>query len=328
MNRTWTSAELLSLYGSMLRMRRFEETASQKYKNGDIPGFVHLYIGEEAVAAGILAQLGPQDVVTSTHRGHGHALGKGVSSREAMAELFGRQGGCSGGRGGSMHMYKKSAGFLGTNGMVGGGIGLATGAGFALKNQQKDAVAVCFFGDGASNMGILYESLNLAALYRLPVIYVCENNLYATCVANEDVAANPNVASRAQAFNMPGMQVDGNDVQTVYEAFAQALARAKRGEGPTLLEARTYRHHGHHEGDQLYGTYRTREEVDTYVALRDPLKNFRQKLLLVYGVSGDELSAIEEAIEAEILDAVEFAAQSPLPDIKTLGRFIFQEAAL
>jgi len=321
----WDTEKLLELYEGMVRLRVFEKEAAEKYKTGEIPSFVHLYIGEEAVAVGVCANLTNDDIVTSTHRGHGHAVAKGISSKEAMAELYGRQGGCSGGRGGSMHMYKKSIGFLGTNGMVGGGIGLALGAAFYLKYNDKNNVAVGFFGDGASNMGIFYESLNLAAIYKLPVVYVCENNLYATGTPLRSIAANPDIASRAKAFNIPGIAVDGNDVMEVYEIFAAAAERAKKGEGPTLIEARTYRQHGHNEGEPLYGSYRTKEEVDTWVTLKDPIKNHEIKLKEVYGVAEETIQAVRDKILKEIDEAIDYSRKSPVPDPATVEHNLFKE---
>ena len=326
MGRLDTSEQnLLKLYGDMYRLRLFEDTAAEKYKSGEIPGFVHLYQGEEAVAVGVCAALKEEDVITSTHRGHGHAIAKGISTREALAELFGKQGGCNGGRGGSMHMYKISKGFLGTNGVVGGGIGLAVGAGLSAKLLKKGTVGVTFFGDGASNMGICYESFNIASYLKLPVIFVCENNKYATATPLEMVAANPEVATRASAFAMAGTAVDGNDVIAVYEAAAEARERAVSGNGPTLIECKTYRHGGHYLGDQLYGTYRTKEEVDTWTALKDPIKNFRILIKDVYGLDEDLIKETEKAVEKEIEDAIEYARSSPLPDPSTVENHLFSE---
>jgi len=316
---------LLKLYRDMCRLRFFEDMAAEKYKGGEVPGFVHLYHGEEAVAVGVCAALEKEDVVTSTHRGHGHAVAKGITTGEALAELFGRQGGSNGGRGGSMHMYKPSVGFLGTNGVVGGGIGLAVGAGLSAKLLQKGSVGVTFFGDGASNMGIFYESLNMAAYLKLPVIFVCENNLYATATPLKMVAANREIATRALAFNMPGIAVDGNDVIAVYEAAAEARERALNGLGPTLIECKTYRHGGHHLGDQLYGTYRTKEEVDTWIAAKDPVKNFKTILIEAYGIDEGEIEQAEADAQKEIAAAYEYAKASPLPDPETVGKYLFAE---
>jgi 2-oxoisovalerate dehydrogenase E1 component len=326
MGRIDTSPEnLLRLYSGMYRLRLFEDTAAEKYKSGKIPGFVHLYQGEEAVAVGVCSALKQQDIITSTHRGHGHAVAKGIPSKEAMAELYGKEDGCNGGRGGSMHMYKLSVGFLGTNGIVGGGIGLAVGAGLSARLLKKDAVGVTFFGDGASNMGIFYESLNMASYLKLPVIFVCENNKYATATPLAMVAANPEVASRASIFAMKGVTVDGNDVIAVYEATAEARDRAISGQGPTLIECKTYRHGGHYLGDQLYGTYRTKEEVDTWIELKDPIKNFRTLLKDVYGIEEKAITDAESIIIKEIEEACEFAENSPRPELSSVGKHLFEE---
>ena len=316
---------LLKLYSDMCRLRLFEDITAEKYKSGEIPGFVHLYQGEEAVAVGVCAALKEADVVTSTHRGHGHAVAKGIPVREALAELFGKQGGCNGGRGGSMHMYKPSVGFLGTNGVVGGGIGLAVGAGLSAKLLNKGTVGVTFFGDGASNMGICYESLNMASYLKLPVIFVCENNKYATATPVEMVAANPEIASRAAAFAMRGVVVDGNDVIAVYEAAAEARERAVNGQGPTFIECKTYRHGGHYLGDQLYGTYRTKEEVDTWIAIKDPIKNFKTILKEVYEIDEKLIEEAESTVKKEMDEAYEYAKESPLPDPSTVEKYLFAE---
>lgn len=320
-----TPENLLKLYRGMYRLRCFEDMAAEKYKAGEIPGFVHLYQGEEAIAVGVCAALTKEDVVTSTHRGHGHALAKGITSGEALAELFGKQGGSNGGRGGSMHMYKPSIGFLGTNGVVGGGIGLAVGAGLSAKLLNKDAVGVTFFGDGASNMGVCYESFNMASYLKLPVIFVCENNLFATATPIKLVAANPEISTRAASFNMPGVAVDGNDVLAVYEAAAEARERAVSGFGPTLIECKTYRHGGHHLGDQLYGTYRTKQEVDTWITVKDPIKNFKAILMQAYAIDEKEIEQAEEYARHEIAEAYEFAKNSPLPDPDTVNQYLFAE---
>jgi TPP-dependent pyruvate/acetoin dehydrogenase alpha subunit len=318
-----TPENLLALYESMVRIRVFEDVAMERYKQGDIPGFMHLYQGEEAVAAGVCAVLSDGDVVTSTHRGHGHAVAKGIPARECMAELAGKEGGCSRGRGGSMHMYKKEVGFLGTNGLVGGGIGMAVGAALTIKIKRQPHVGVAFFGDGASNMGVFYESLNLASKMALPVLFVCENNQYATSTALADVAANPEIASRAAAFNMPGKLVDGNDVMAVYEAAAEAKERALAGCGPTLIECRTYRYGGHHIGDQMYGTYRVKEEVDTWHALRDPITNYKKRLTEVYGITEQQIADVDARVQKEIDEAVAYSIASPLPDPATVEDDLF-----
>ncbi len=315
---------LVGLYEEMLRIRVFEDSASVLYKSGEIPGFIHLCIGEEAVAAGVCANLRTEDVITSTHRGHGHVLAKGCRADRTMAELYGKRDGYCGGRGGSMHFYDMEHGLMGTNGMVGGGISLAVGAGLTFKTLKKDNVAVTFFGDGASNMGIFYESMNLAAIYNLPVVFVCENNLYATAMPISKSASNPEIASRASAFNIPGVSVDGNDVVAVYDVAEEAIARARDGKGPSLIEAKTYRTHGHNEGEPLYGTYRTQKEVEEWKA-RCPISNFKKRLLEEFQIKESELDRTDQKIKLEIEAAVAFARMSEFPDIADIEKHIFRE---
>ncbi|MBI2914725.1 MAG: pyruvate dehydrogenase (acetyl-transferring) E1 component subunit alpha [Firmicutes bacterium] len=303
---------LLDLYRRMLQIRRFEEAAADAYQRGFIPGFIHLYIGEEAVASGVSAHLRRDDVVFSTHRGHGHALAKGASAREVMAELWGRRTGCSHGKGGSMHLFAPEAGLLGTNGIVGPSITLAAGAGYTFKQLGTDRVGVAFFGDGAVSNSTFHEGINMVALWDLPVIFVCENNQYATQMPFSQATRNRDVAGRAAAYGLPGVSVDGNDVVSVYEAAGRAVRRARSGEGPTLIECRTYRTVGHHQGDP--GTdYRTREEVEEWKA-RCPIKRLSGDLLSQGWTTGEELSRVEEAVRIEIEDAVEFARKSPWPE--------------
>lgn len=320
-----TPENLLELYKTMYRIRSFEDAVVRNYQDGKTYGGHHTYQGEEAIASGACAALDASDVVFSTHRGHGHAIAKGVPLNELMAELFGRSTGCNGGRGGSMHIFKKDVGFMGTNGMVGGGIGTATGAAFAFKYNKKPNVAVTFFGDGASNMGIFYESMNLASNMNLPVIYICENNRYATATPFRKIAANTEVASRALIFRMNSISVDGNDVMAVYEAVAEARERAIAGEGPTLIEARTYRHYGHYIGDILHGVYRTKEEMESFKNARDPVCMFRICLTTAYGLEEAAVAAAEEAVRSEISAAQEFAENSPLPDPATVYDHLFAE---
>jgi len=302
----------LALYRKMLEIRRFEESAGENYQRGLIPGFIHLYIGEEAVATGVCAHLRPDDVVFSSHRGHGHALAKGVSAREAMAELWGRKTGCSHGRGGSMHLFAPEVGLLGSNGIVGAGIPLAAGAGYSFKLLRFDRVSVSFFGDGAVNNWSFHEGINLAAVWGLPVVFVCENNLYATQMSFAKATKEQDVYKRAANYGLPGVGVDGNDVLAVYEAAREAVRRARAGEGPTLIECKTYRTVGHYVGDPGTG-YRPKEEIEKWKA-RCPIERFRQKLLAEGWASAEELSQAEEQAQALIDDAVEFSRSSPWPD--------------
>ncbi|HEY3341923.1 MAG TPA: thiamine pyrophosphate-dependent dehydrogenase E1 component subunit alpha, partial [Anaerolineae bacterium] len=257
----------------------------------------------------------------STHRGHGHALAKGVTPRELMAELFGRATGCSHGRGGSMHLFKPEVGLMGTSGIVGPCILQAAGAGYTFKLLGSDRVGVAFFGDGASNNGAFHEGLNLASIWKLPTLFVCENNLYATEIALSSIAGNPHIAERAAAYGMPGVSVDGNDVQAVYEAACQAVSRARSGEGPTLLECRTYRTRAHSEGMRDAG-YRSAEEVEAWKA-RDPLKLAAERLQKDDGASDGELAAIDAEIKSIIDEAYDFARNSPYPDPATALQHVF-----
>ena len=315
------TALLLDLYRSMLHLREFELKVQELYRSGKLPGFVHLYVGEEAVASGVCAHLKSNDIVYSTHRGHGHALAKGVPAREVMAELYGKATGCSGGRGGSMHMYAPGYGFMGTNGIVGGGIPLATGAALSAQLRKSGQVAVTFFGDGAVNSGSFHESVNFGAVWNLPVVYVCENNMYATEMAFSRATKNTSVASRAAAYHLPGVEVDGNDVLAVFEASGEAIERARSGGGPTLLECKTYRYVGHHEGDP--GTdYRTREEVESW-RQRDPIKRFREDLLAAGAIVTGEFERIATETEEWLEDSVEFARISPEPEAGTVLDHVF-----
>ena len=267
----------LALYRTMVLIRRTEEQLVKFYAAGKVYGGVHTYIGEEAVATGVCAHLNDDDTVFSTHRGHGHALAKGVPPRELIAEVLGRATGCSGGRGGSMHLFKPEIGFMGSSGIVGPCITLAAGGGYSAMLLKTGGVSVAFFGDGATNNGAFHEGVNLATAWQLPVVFVCENNLYATEVALDKATRNPNIASRAAAYGLPGVAVDGNDVAAVYEAAGAAVARARAGGGPTLIECRTYRTRAHAEGMRDAG-YRTKEEVASWRE-RDPIALYRDMLL-------------------------------------------------
>lgn len=316
---------LLELYEGLMLLRRFESVARTACRAGETPGFLHLYIGEEATGVGVCAHLRRSDWVTSTHRGHGHALAKGADPRRVMAELFGKAEGLCGGRGGTMHLYDRSVGLFGTNGIVGAGIGHAVGIGLAARAQGGDDIAVAFFGDGASNHGAFHESLNFAAVQRAPAVFVCENNLYATATPLRTITLNPEIASRAAAYGMPGVAVDGNDVLAVWTAMRDAVDRARRGDGPTLIEAKTYRTVGHHEGDPVTGTYRTQEEVDAW-AKRDPVETFRARLLDEYRTATlQELKAIDDRIEAAVEEALEYARRSPEPDPATVRRHVYAD---
>jgi pyruvate dehydrogenase E1 component alpha subunit len=317
-------ALLREMYYRIRRIRRFEETAEELYKRGTVVGLLHLYIGEEAVAAGVCLALRDDDYITSTHRGHGHVLAKGGDSRCLLAELCGRVGGYCRGKGGSMHAADIGLGILGANGIVGGGFGIATGAALSAKKRGSGQVAVCFFGDGAANQGVFMEVLNMAAIWKLPVIYVCENNTFGqyTRYAEHTVNDQP-IGARAAAFGLPTAQVDGNDVVAVYEATAQAVARARAGEGPSFIEARTYRLRGHHMGDVGFARrYRTKEELDEYTR-REPVGRFRAWLIENRQLTEAEIEAVEAEIEAEMQDAIEYVNSSPVPDVSEITEHVY-----
>lgn len=315
----WDRPLLLGLYEKMVLLRQSELAAQMAYKKGEMPGFIHLYIGQEAVAVAVCAHLRDSDWITSTHRGHGHALAKGMSVRSLLAELYAKETGCCGGRGGSMHLYDPKRGVFGTNGIVGAGIPHAVGAAISAKTRGTDDIAVAFFGDGAINHGAFHESLNFAGARKAGVLFVCENNLYATATPFAKVTRNTEVASKASAYGINGVSVDGNDVLAVWEACAEAVASARRGDGPTLIEAKTYRTVGHHEGDPLVGTYRHQEELDLW-KLRCPILNFRRRLIEELSVATiEELDAIDAQVDAEVREALEFARKSPAPDPTTFA---------
>jgi 2-oxoisovalerate dehydrogenase E1 component len=313
--------QLLSLYREMVQIRRTEEQLARLYQQGLIPGACHTYIGQEAVAAGVCAHLRRDDVVFSTHRGHGHALAKGVPPRELIAELLGKATGCSRGRGGSMHLFSPEVGLMGTTGIVGPNILQATGAGYSFRLLASDRVSVGFFGDGAVNNGAFHEGVNLAAIWDLPVLFVCENNLYATEVAFDYATRNTDVAERARAYGIPGVAVDGNDVMAVFEAAGEAIKLARAGHGPTLIECRTYRTRPHAEGMRDAG-YRTPNEIEAWRE-RDPIAMLRSGLLERGLATEDELAGIDEAVAALVAEAVAFARESPFPDPGTATNFIF-----
>ena len=317
---TATSADkkgLLSLYEEMLLIRKFELAVQENYQKGEMPGFIHLCIGQEAVAVGVCNNLRKDDWITSTHRGHGHALAKGVDVKLIMAELYGKATGCNGGRGGSMHLYSYADGLFGTNGLVGGGIPLAVGLGISAQVQETDSVAVSFFGDGAINHGTFHESVSFAAVRKAPVVFVCENNLYATCTPLSSVNLSKNISSKATAYGIPGITVDGNDVLAVHQAAADAIDRARRGHGPTLIEALTYRTVGHHEGDVIAGTYRTLEELEAWKK-KCPIIKFEKYLIETGSASKEEIDAISSRVTEQIAEAVEFARSSEYPKASTV----------
>lgn len=314
--------KLLELYEKMLTIRYFEQEVSVRFAQGEIPGFVHLSLGQEAVAAGICANLRKDDYITTTHRGHGHCIAKGANVKMMMAELYGRLTGYCKGKGGSLHVADFTIGVLGANGIVGGNIPIAVGAGLSIKIRGTDQVAVAFFGDGAANQGTFHEGINLAAIWELPVIFVCENNLYASNTPQWKTMLSKNIADRAAAYGISGVTVDGNDVLAVYNAAYEAVQRARNGKGPTLLECKTYRWRGHFEGDPAL--YRPKEEFQKWME-RDPVKLFKAKLIENSIMSEEEAQKIEQKVLLQIQEAVKFARESPFPPVEESTKDVFSE---
>ena len=312
--------QLLEMYAAMLRVRLFEERARELYAGGRIPGFIHLSVGQEGVAVGVCAALRRDDYLLSTHRGHGHFIAKGGSPRALMAELYGKAAGCCKGKGGSMHIADASVGYLGANGVLAAGCVLAPGVGLSIQMRKTDQVVVAIFGDGAANRGPFHEGVNLAALWRAPAVFVCENNRWASTTAQAVSTAGGSIAQRAAGYGIPGVTVDGNEVLAVFEAVGEAVARARRGEGPSLVEAQTIRWLGHYEGDpQLY---RGKDEVAEGRS-RDPVGRLRQVLEERNLLDAAHAARIEAAVKGEIDDAMAFAEASPLPDARAAFEDLF-----
>lgn len=310
------SAERLQeMLHQMLLIRSFEESAEQLYFQGMIHGTMHLSIGQEGSAVGACAALRAEDYILSTHRGHGHCIAKGARADQMMAEFFGKETGYCRGRGGSMHMADVDTGNLGANGIVAGGVPMAAGVGLSIQMQQQDRVALVFFGDGAANEGAFHESLNLAAIWNLPVIYFCENNHYAMSMSIFKASKVENLSERAAAYGIPGVTVDGNDAIEVYRATREAVERARAGGGPTLVEAKTYRWKGHSKSDKQ--RYRTKEEVKEWQE-RDPIARLAQRLLEAGMLDEAALARVQAKVEEEIASAIEFAKESPEPDPATI----------
>lgn len=305
--------QLLEMYERMVQIRTFEDAAGKNFAAGLVPGFVHLYAGEEAVAVGVCSHLSDNDFITSTHRGHGHCIAKGVDISGMVSELMGKATGVCKGKGGSMHIADVGKGMLGANGIVGGGIPLACGAALTAKTLATGGVAVCFFGDGASNQGTFHEGLNLAAIWNLPVVFVCENNGYAEATPVAYHCAATDIANRAGSYEIPGVVVDGLDLFAVHEAAGEAIARARRGDGPTLIEAKTYRFYGHFQGDTI--TYRTDEEVLRYRE-RDPITGLKRYLTDHDVATEAELDDIDSRVVADLDNAWEAAQAAPFPALE------------
>jgi pyruvate dehydrogenase E1 component alpha subunit len=317
---TLAPKQLLHMYRQMWQIRLFEEEVESLFMEGQVTGSTHLYIGQEAVAVGACAPLEPDDYITSGHRGHGHCIAKGGKLRPMMAELLAKETGYCRGKGGSMHIADMELGILGANGIVGGGIPLATGAALASVIKGSDQVALSFFGDGGANQGCFHESANLAAAWRLPVVYICENNLYAMTTPGRQHLSQPDIALRASGYGFPGVIVDGQDILAVYEATAEAVDRARSGEGPTLLECKTYRYKGHYVGDPI--VYRTDDEVAEWQK-RDPILIFQQLLEDNGLLDSGQADAIRVEVAAEIDDAVQYAIDSPEPPIQALWEDVY-----
>jgi len=301
----------LKLLETMIRIRSFENRVMEFFADGKIPGFVHLYLGEEAIASGVCQNLRPNDVIVSNHRGHGHCIAKSADMKKMMAEIFGRTSGFCKGKGGSMHIADAEIGILGANGIVGAGIPIATGAAFSFLYRETDQVAVCFFGDGASDQGTFHESLNFASIWKLPVLYVCENNLYAESIPTKEHNNIKHISDRKHGYGINGATIDGNNVLEVFNMCKEVVEELRKGKGPFLLECETYRWRGHFEGEPQ--TYRPKEEVASWKK-RDPIDAFKKKLLSDKVITQEIITEIEKRAEDEVDAAVDFAEKSPFPD--------------
>lgn len=313
---------MVESYRKMVLIRKFEMCASKLFAQNKLPGFLHLYVGEEAVATGVCSALEVTDYITSTHRGHGHLIAKGGDVKKMMAELFAKETGYCKGKGGSMHISDRDKGILGANGIVGAGIPIATGAAFASKYKGDGRVAVSFFGDGAANRGTFHEALNMAAAFKLPAVFVCENNLFAISVCARYHMAISDISDRAAAYGMPGYSIDGNDVELVYETAKAAVERARRGEGPTLIECKTWRHRGHYEGDP--DDYRTAEEKAEWMQ-KDPIERLAKRLIEEGICTQAELDAIASDADKLLAEAIDEAEAAPVPSVSALMADIYKE---
>lgn len=313
---------MVESYRKMVLIRKFEMCASKLFAQNKLPGFLHLYVGEEAVATGVCSALEVTDYITSTHRGHGHLIAKGGDVKKMMAELFAKETGYCKGKGGSMHISDRDKGILGANGIVGAGIPIATGAAFASKYNGDGRVAVSFFGDGAANRGTFHEALNMAAAFKLPAVFVCENNLFAISVCARYHMAISDISDRAAAYGMPGYSIDGNDVELVYETTKAAVERARRGEGPTLIECKTWRHRGHYEGDP--DDYRTAEEKAEWMQ-KDPIERLAKRLIEEGICTQAELDAIASDADKLLAEAIDEAEAAPVPSVSALMADIYKE---
>ena len=315
--------KLLRLYSQMVRIRKFEDNANQLYLSAKMPGLTHMSSGQEAVAVGICEALKSSDYITSTHRGHGHCVAKGADYKKMFCELLGKEEGYCRGKGGSMHIADQDNGNLGANAIVGGSTGIATGAALSSKFLGLDAVTVCFFGDGALGQGILYEVMNMAKLYKLPVIYACENNLYGEYTHVSEMAAG-NILDRPKAFDIESFEVDGQDVLAVYELSKTLVKRARGGDGPFFIQLNTYRYHGHHVGDIAREYYRSKEEEKHWKENRDPIKILAEYLVSKKWASSEQLAQMDLDITNEAKAAVEYAINAPYPDANEVDMHVFK----
>lgn len=312
----------LHVYEQMCKIREFEEKVNELYMKALMPGLAHLYSGQEAVAVGVCEALRRDDFITSTHRGHGHCLAKGASINRMFAELLGKEAGYCRGKGGSMHIADPDSGNLGANAIVGGSAGIATGAAFSAKMRGSDQVVVCFFGEGAMGQGLLYEVMNMAALWNLPILYVCENNMYNEYTHFSETLAG-DLAARARAFGIPTEVIDGQDVQRVYETTRKLVERARRGEGPAFVECQTYRYYGHHVGDINRSYYRSKEEELEWRTSKDPLKLLADKLVGQKLTDQAVLDRIQSEVRSEVEDGVQFAIEAPYPDQSEVDQDVY-----
>lgn len=314
--------DMKRMYKTLVRIRKFESKAVDLFAEGQIPGFLHSYLGEEAIATGVCANLRKTDFITSTHRGHGHIIAKGGDTKYMMAELYGRTTGYCKGKGGSMHIADRDLGILGANGIVGAGQDIAVGAGLAIRYRGTDQVAACFFGDGSTNQGTFHEALNLASVWKLPVIFVCENNHFGISMSQSKHQAIQDIADRAASYGFPGIAVDGNDVMAVYEVAKEAVDRARKGRGPTLIECKTWRWRGHFEGDP--GTYKDPKEQEAWMD-KEPVGRYRTFLEENGVMTSDETSAIDTMIDDEIDAAIAYASESPLPKPEDVVKDVYTD---
>ena len=308
-----TKESKVKMLKDLITIRRFEERTIQMYKAGEFGGYLHPYIGMEAIAAGACAAIEEKDYIVSTHRGHGHCIAKGADLNKMMAELLGKATGYCKGRGGSMHIADTELKMLGANGIVGGGIPISIGAGFGAKMRGEGEVVLCFFGDGASNNGVFHEALNMTAIFKLPVVYICENNLYAISMCSLDSVACEDIGKRACAYGIPGHIIEGSDPVEVYNTVKKAVKHARDGKGPSLIEAKTYRFYGHHPNDPA--EYRTKEEAEYYKKEKDPLINFKKTMVKEKVLTKKEIEKMEKNIIDEVENAVDFAHESPEPEL-------------